>query len=187
MGQIIELDQLKTLHRKPKSESNDLTDLLKKAKLLQKNFQKILAEKGVIGIKNFQSYIESCIFHQLLVDQLIAEGYFHCATYISSLMEKFIKESPASWFAFDHHIKHNETGDPSFLEQGGDTCFLICSIFKERADFRSMNYEDYARFGESFYYQSYLTAQRANNFYFFHMSDHFRTMADVTRKSVIKT
>ncbi|MCK4540077.1 hypothetical protein KAU09_02915 [Candidatus Parcubacteria bacterium] len=106
---------------------------------------------------------------------------FFYVVYIARLLADIGRESPKSWYAIDFILEGNETGDPMLIKNGADVCFLLCSIFQERAKHRSMAISDYQKYGIGLYYQYYSSTDRVIGM---HMSDNFNAMAEVTHESI---
>jgi len=117
---------------------------------------------------------------------LISSETFLCGSYSSSVLTECLFGSPRSWWAIDYLKKFFESKDQkkraTALKKGGDLCFLICSVFPERANVRAMRLADYRNIGIGFYQRhfSFAGAEISN-----HMSERFSPMAAIIRDHVL--
>jgi len=109
---------------------------------------------------------------------MINQGLFLCGIYVPKVFTEYLSHSPESWIASDYLLKAEKKESAFAFKQGGDVCFLICSIFVKRASWRTMNPKYYHQMGISFYHKFYA---RTNQEIGYHMSDNFETMVDITK------
>ncbi|MFW5888447.1 MAG: hypothetical protein ACOCVY_01890 [Patescibacteria group bacterium] len=167
---------------KEKINNQDLTALLKKAKQQtgKQDFSKFQNELALTDFDEFKRIIKAKIFDALFKQELIDSDYFHCGEYISKLITRTAKEPPSSWYALDYIGDISEENDYHSWQRAADICFLICSIFIERSEFRAMNHRDYVDLGRMFY-QTYFDKSKKNIGYL--MSKNYKCMAEVTQNS----
>lgn len=122
---IIKLEDL----RDTKNPDEDLTSLLKRisrTKVLNSSVNKQNISDPFLF---FQGKISEIIIGQSLIEQDLLLG----GMYVAKLLTKTISQIPPSWWAIDYLMEGHSKNDPLIIQQGADVCFLICSIFKERA------------------------------------------------------
>ncbi len=161
-------------------EKRELDYLLKRAvsfiadekeKLLKKNsFQKnslILGQEGSL-------FFEKKINEEILRRKIVESGVFLCGIYVSKVLANLAKEVPQSWWAVDYI----ETDNSYLAQKGGDVCFVVCSVFPERGNWRLMKFSYYESMGKGFYQKCFSLSRKG---IFWQMSQNFETMAEVTR------
>ena len=175
---IIDFAQAKT--KKQETVPKNLNEFLKRAKQLinktsNKNSEIITIIKD---INNLKRRIEGVISKKIIDAKMIDKGLFLCGIYVPQVFTEYLSSSPKSWIASDYKLESEEKESSFTLKQGGDVCFLICSIFTERAKWRTMNPRYYHEMGISFYYQFYI---KTNQEIGYHMSDNFETIVKITK------
>ncbi len=159
----------------------DLSDLLKKAVVLKKNLPEQTDGVNVVSFKKLRTIFEARISDILIHQRLINTGFFLCGTYIADLLTETVRKIPKSWFAIDYIIEGNEKESPRELKMGANLCFLLCTFFKERTEFRAMTYEDYEKMGIGLFHQFYgMTGKEIG----YHMSSQYRVMVRVTDECI---
>lgn len=163
-------------------QNHPLNKLIKRAQILKKGLKK--SNKVIMGVNDYGSlvrFFEAVISETLFSFEMISEDIFLCGIYIARLLADIGNKSPKSWYAIDFVLEGNKTGNPMVIKNGADVCFLLCSIFQERAEHRSMTISDYQKYGIGLYYQYYSSTDRTIGK---HMSDNFNAMTEVTQKSI---
>ena len=125
--------------------------------------------------------MEGIISKKIIKAKMIDKGLFLCGIYVPQIFAEYLSSSPESWLAVDYTLKARKFKNAFVFKQGGDVCFLICSIFPERTNWRTMNPGYYRKMGESFYYQFYA---KTNQEIGYHMSGNFETMVGITKECV---
>ncbi len=180
MVEIIDFrDALKRI--KKTDHHYDLSRLLKKAVLLKKSLPETPNGVQITGFKRLKTLFEAKISEILIQKRLIDSGFFLCGTYIADLLTETAKKIPKSWFAIDYIIEGNEKESPQSLKQGANLCFLLCTFFKERAEFRTMTYKDYENMGIGLFHQFYDMTGKEIGYY---MSCQYRIMTGVTDECI---
>lgn len=154
-------------------EKEDLTSLLKRISQV-KNLNSS-ANKETISdpFLFFQGKISEIIIGQSLVEQEL----LLCGMYVAKLLANTISQIPPSWWAVDYIMEGHSKDKPYIIQQGADVCFLICSIFKERAEVRVMTMSDYQRMGPTLFHQFY---NKTGSEIGYHMSRNFERMVLIT-------
>ena len=133
--------------------NHPLNVLIERAQILKKGLKK--SDKVIVDVNDFGSlsrFFEAIISETLFSSEMIREDVFLCGIYVARLLATIGSESPKSWYAIDFILEGNETDNPMATKNGADVCFLLCSLFKERAEHRSMTIEDYQKYGIGLYY-----------------------------------
>jgi hypothetical protein len=163
-------------------DPHDLTAFLKQAVLLRKHKP---PETGNITLlrsqEEFKSLLLSTISDILIGRRYISAPFFLCGSYIAGLLTSVMIDTPKSWWVIDYVLQGHEKNNPATIQAGANLCFLICTIFKERADIRAMRYEDYEKLGIGLFYQLYGQTGKEIGY---HMSDHYKKMVTVTDECV---
>lgn len=145
MNHIIELS-------KYLNKQGGINDLLKQAVILR---NALPSEKNKFKIKNLKKFFSAKIFDVLLKNHVIDTGSFLCGLHVAELLTQTAVNNPKSWFVIDYIMENNRQKNSETLKQGANTCFLICTIFKARSEFRCMSYNDYEKMGKGLYFQFY--------------------------------
>ena len=167
---------------KKTGQNHPLNKLIERAQILKNSLRK--SNKVILGVNDYGSlvrFFEAVISKTLFSSKMIGEDIFLCGIYIAKLLANIGNESPKSWYAIDFVLEGNKTGNPMVIKNGADVCFLLCSIFQERAEHRSMTIGDYQKYGIGLYYQYYSSTDSIIGR---HMSNNFNAMTDVTHKSI---
>lgn len=178
MAKIINLEDKKLKKTKFNPDDN-LEEYLKKAILLKKFFPKLNSTVAVMDIKKFKLLLLNKISELLIKNKYLEKEFFICGNYISTLIINTTTDIPESWFAIDFIFKTLKTKSPFYTQKGADICFLICAIFRERGNIRSMKISDYQKMGMGLYRQFYFQTNKEIGLY---MSNFYGEMADVTNE-----
>ncbi len=170
MGEVINIEELK---KKLNPEKQDLTEILKRMSSLIKKDKK----DEIVNPQNLRKKIEIMISEQLFKYEMISPDFFWCANYISEFLSKTAVSSPKSWFFTDYLVDKNNS---KYYQEGGNVCFLICSLFRKRGDIGYMTLKDYQNMGPSLYYTFYSMSGKEIGL---HMSKNFSAMAQITKES----
>ena len=122
----------------------------------------------------------SMITALLLREKQIDDELFRCALYAGDVFEKLVFSVPESYFVCDYYIKGWEEGRPLFFRKGADLCYVICVLFDQFAQRRSMRRDDYVRLGMQLYYLYY---QQTSESIGWCMSNNFKGIVDVAKRS----
>ncbi len=95
-------------------------------------------------------------------------------------MEKFSRECPEKWFVIDYLMEGLEKDKKESIKKGADYCFLICTFFPGRTDYKMMKKKDYVVFGKSMYREYY---QQSNKEVAFYMSESFDEISEISALS----
>jgi len=159
-----------------KERVNSLNTLLERA---------VILKKAEPDFKNIKKVFESRIMSILLDSKKISSEHFLCGSYIARLLADTCVNPPQSWLAVDFIQASSEEKDTlkreSILRDGANTCFLICSAFKGRANFRLMGLKYYEERGIGLFYSLYREAKRDIGLY---MCRHYQQMAGITEKTL---
>ena len=162
MADIISLQ--KAREKRDSLESVDINQLLKKATLiLKEESEDLQGELGVVGKGKLKKIFEKKITEEIFRAKPISGDTLLCGIYVSILLDEFVIKRTASWWAIDYAVSE----DPEVLKQGGDTCFIICGVFPERGNVRSMDISYYQKVGAGLYNRFY---NRTNKEIGYHMS-----------------
>ncbi|MAF20406.1 MAG: hypothetical protein CMI55_01860 [Parcubacteria group bacterium] len=177
---VVDLTQARTDKRE--AVPNTLNEFLEKARQLinesseSKDLEIITTIRDIGDLKR---KIEGVIAKKIIDAKMIDQGLFLCGIYVPRVFTEYLSSSPESWIANDYSLKARKTKNAFAFKQGGDICFLICSIFIERGAWRIMDPSYYYKMGKSFYYQFYVSAKQEIGY---HMSGHFETVVDITKE-----
>lgn len=180
MVEVIDLSRF----RKQKKENRTLNDFLKEAALFIKgNQDKEQDELKIVSKETLGRLLESNFLKEVVEKEMISSDIFFCVSYVANVIIASIRKFPGSIYSFDNVLSYQETGNPFFLQQGGDACFLICSVFSDRANWRTMKEEDYKKIGSSFYYWFYSLTGKEIGYY---MSYNFESVVGIIKESINK-
>lgn len=172
MGKILRLADLCPKNEKPRC----LEDYLRLVKAWRPDLDRILNESIIRARPDELKKIFSAILMNYLAqEKMIDSDYFNCAEYIADFLADYHNKCNFSWYAIDYLIKGQE--DSIQLREGANICFLICSVFPERGNFREMTIGDYEKMGRSLYYQY---GEKLHHDIGYLMGRHFKTMSAVT-------
>ena len=156
-------------------EAGDINQLLKRATLVLKDdCEEVQGKLGIVEKANLKKILKRKITEEIFKAKLISIEALLCGIYVSNLLDDFTTRPPASWWAIDYAASDN----PITLQQGGDTCFIICGVFPERGNVRMMDLSYYRKIGASLYHRFY---NLTNKDIGYHMSRQFETMAQVVQ------
>jgi len=117
---------------------------------------------------------------------LISSEAFLCGIYSSRVLAECLFGNPQSWWAIDYLQEFSESKDKikraNALKKGGDLCFLLCAVFPERANVRTMQPGDYRDIGVGLYQRHYSLTSAEISCY---MSKCFSTMATIIHDHVL--
>lgn len=171
--------------RKPKQAGeyrDDLTALLKQAVKLA---EAPIGEE-VNGIflmnadlkKTFQRKISGFLLDHQLCD---SSSLFKCSLYVSDLISENLVHRIRSYCAADFMKEGVDSNNPWVFKEGADLCFLLCSFFDGRGNWRMMRPEDYYRMGASFYAMFYYGTRMEIAC---HMSRRYAEMVKITKHCI---
>jgi hypothetical protein len=182
MAKILHLDQHE--RRSSLTQENDLTALLKKVKKEMESTDSLIPPEdniALLDIPGLRSFIRGKIFDILFKDEYIDSRYFLCGEYIAELIIRTAEKPPSSWYAIDHLEQAlGENGDAHW-QQAADICFLLCSLFARRTEFRMMKYSDYMNMGKMFYYAFFNQSKKEIGQL---MSENYDPMVKITQRSL---
>jgi len=179
MADVIDFEERKGSRKKREGELN-LNEFIKEAKIVcegKLGFQE--GEIAVLTKEQLLGQIEQQIFSDIFRKKLISSDIFFCGKYVSALLFRLVSETPESWYAIDYHLK--SINSPFWSLRAGDACFVICGVFPERANRRSMSFESYQEMGRGYYSQYYSRTGREIGH---HMSRHFGIMAQISYSAI---
>lgn len=180
----IVIDFAEAKAKKEETVPRNLNEFLKKAKQLINETSHGKTSEIITIIKDINDLkrkIEGVISKKIIDDRMIDKGLFLCGVYVPHVFTEYLSSSPKSWIAYDYKLESEKKESAFTFKQGGDVCFLICSIFTERAKWRAMNPSYYHEMGESFYYQFYAKTDKEIGY---HMSDNFKTIVNITKECI---
>ncbi|MCG2699928.1 hypothetical protein L6274_02655 [Candidatus Parcubacteria bacterium] len=161
----IVLDLAQARAKKQKMAPESLNEFLKRATKL---IGKISArqDSGVItaarSIDELKRRMEGVIAKKIIKAKMIDKGLFLCGIYVPQIFTEYLSSSPESWLAVDYALWAIKRKNAFVFKKGGDVCFLICSIFPERANWRTISKKEIG----------------------YHMSSNFETMVGITKECV---
>lgn len=187
MGEIINFRGLQG-----ESLEENLSELMKRAKKMQE-------EKGMSDDKEFvvkatfekmERMISRDISDTILRKAHVNSEYFLCGDYIAKMIARTAKEPPESLYVIDYLAKVEDERDYWNWQKAADLAFLICTLFRKRADHRMMRYEDYVKMGKGLYITFYNKYYKRNKDQDgvgigYLMSRNYRTMAEITRDTLV--
>lgn len=190
MAKVVRIDKARA--KRDERVERDLTALVKSAGTLKGrivDFRDNLKKSIIISasqgqFKNILSgLISEVIFRH---PSLISRESLLCGIYSAQILTHFIFEGPKSWWAIDYLVEsvgaEDKIKSADALKRGGDTCFLICSIFPERGNIRTMSLKDYQDIGIGFFQRHYNSSGvEISNF----MSQQFGNMAKIIQGYVL--
>lgn len=178
--------------REARQHGQDLTDLVKSAAIIKGrvvDFREDLKKKIIVASSHgqFKVFLSGLISEVIFRHpSLICRESLLCGVYSAQVLTQFIFESPKSWWAVDYLQEYAEARDrqksANALKRGGDLCFLICSVFPERGNIRTMMFKDYQAMGIGFF-QRHFNSSGAEISYF--MSQQFSNMAKIIQNHVL--
>lgn len=159
-----------------KEHVTDLNTLLRRAVVLR---------GAKPDINNIKTVFGSKIMSILLDGKKISSEHFLCGLYVADLLAHTYMTPPQSWLAVDFIQLSSEEKDAqkkgSILKDGANACFLICSVFKGRGNFRLMDLKYYEERGMGLFYSLYSEAKKEIGLY---MCRHYQQMAEITEKTL---
>lgn len=183
MAKILHLNQHEKRSGKLAQE-NDLTALLKKAKKEAESTDSLATpEDGItlLDLPGLKKFIRGKIFDILFKDEYIDSRYFLCGEYIADLIIKTAETPPSSWYAMDYLDQALNENENANWQQAADVCFLLCSLFAERTEFRMMKHSDYMNMGKMFYYVFFNQSKKEIGQL---MSENYDPMVQITQRSL---
>lgn len=163
------------------NKEKDLQDLLAEAHELQRSVPVLC--RGVTPITQEES---EALIRVSLVQELKRSGnlnatLFACANYSAGLLMELFCKTPKYWTAFDFLEEGVKKKDPLLFQQGADMCFLISSVFTERANWRAMKIRYYRNMGIGLYHSFYSQTKKEIGFY---MSENFLFMSKIVSQGL---
>ena len=156
----------------------NLNEALARASIMFKDDLPELKEKlTIINPKRMRQIIEVLIIKILIKNQMIETGYFLCGNYVSEVLVSLNSSVPESWFAVDFIAK----GNAQDIKQGANLCFILCALFPERANARTMKKSDYEQMGQGLYLRFYYSTGAEIGYL---MSRFFGQMTAVTEQAI---
>lgn len=153
MGKVLDFRK----EEKGSSEEQDLNHFIREA--LKKKSKRL--EKGkplVFSDSDFKELLYEEIARGIVEQEELSSQTFLCGQYVVQIIFDAAYNVPYSWYAVDFLREYREQNIPLYLKEGGDMCFILCTIFPKRCEFRQMNFSYYKNMGESLYYQYYVSA-----------------------------
>ena len=160
-----------------RNKNQDLTEMLKRATILKQQLPDYRNKIQVTSFQKLKEFFEAKISNILIKWKFIDSDFFFCGNYISGLLTSIGHKAPESWFVIDYILESQDNGSPQIIKQGANVCFLICTVFKERSEWRTMRYEDYESMGIGLFHQYYDQTGVEIGYY---MSRQYKTMVRVT-------
>ncbi|MDA3815714.1 MAG: hypothetical protein PF549_05125 [Patescibacteria group bacterium] len=177
MAEIIDFTQFL---KKNDFEDADLNELLSRASLIcQKKSGFPQGEADIVGIRDLRNVFDGEITQEIFRRKLVSSEIFLCGVYVSKLLTELSASTPESWWAIDYATKEESLAN----KRGGDICFIICSVFPDRGNYRSNNIGYYQHMGENFYFKFYGMAKKEIGYY---MSRQFEVMTTVVHSCMEK-
>ena len=174
MSNVIDFNQAR--ERRDALRPNDLSSLLRQARLIADKFPKTDQEGiSVLSEDHLQKTLQARMAQIILERKLVGSDIFLCSIYVAGLLGNLVRSAPESWWAIDYLA----TDDQIILKRGGDVCFIICGVFPERGRRRLMDISYYQSMGPAFYYRLYSVGGKEIGF---HMSRNFTVMTDLARE-----
>jgi len=155
----------------------DFAVLRENVALLKDKYTEFKERISVVDLEALRTIFASRMAKIILDRNEMAVTVFLCGTYVADLLTAFASASPASWYFMDYLIANWKENRCLNLKCGGDACFLLCSLFKEKSDKRAMNCRDYELQGRGLYrpYYDHTGMEVA-----YHMSQQFSPMVKIT-------
>lgn len=158
----------------------DLGQMLKQAAVLIKDNPPLDRDKlNILSHEKLKQRFLAGLNSELIAQNFLESSAFLCAGYIADLFGKTASKTLENKWLIEYLETYLETSSPYVLQEGGDMCFLICSVFPKRASWKLMNLNFYQEAGASLYYQYYCDANKPIGF---HMSQNFISMSKITNK-----
>jgi hypothetical protein len=176
MGKIINFPERKF----EESFEESLSELMKEARLLEDDFD---IKDGIYlsDFEKLEKMVRTSIFDVLTESDCQNSDYFHCGTYVSSIIRSAVKSPPKSFYVIDY-LKDIDSFENFYTwQQAADMCFLLCSVFTGRCDHGMMNLKSYLSIGKSLYSTYYSISQKKIGYL---MSDNYHTMVNVTQRAL---
>ena len=174
MGEIV------PFKRKPKTDEIDA--YLREAVQLTKKTSK--RKEGDLAFdRKFQEAVQIGMCNILLAQKLISSEIFICVAHAASVIQQGIASVPESFYAADYLVRGNDENEPKYFLEGADLCLIICVFFPERELRRTMRKGDYHWLGAMLYSNYYARTKKP---FGWHMSQHFKTVAQVAAEACKK-
>ncbi len=132
-----------------------------------------------MDFKGLKRVFETRLASLILKNNHIGADFFLCGNYVAALLTEIGNTQPESWYAVDYFMKAAADDNPAILKQGANVCFLICAVFPERGQIRTMKLGDYEALGKGLYYNYY--GQTGKIIAYF-MSRQFKPLAEITKQ-----
>ncbi|MEI8361110.1 MAG: hypothetical protein WCG01_03210 [bacterium] len=165
------------------TSTHDLNALITAAaKNLRAEKQKLPEGVCVISLPKSKDYFIANLQATIIKQHHISTAAALCAMYIGELLYKNISHIPASPYAIDYLINGQEDKTGRLLCDGGDLCFMYCTIFNRRCHWRQMSEKNYCAIGQGLYQAGYGKTGRDIHYY---MSENFELMASITKETFL--
>ncbi len=186
MGEIVNFRNLRG-----QSVEENLSELIKRAKKMQGEEGMSDNKEAIVKstFEKMQRMIYKDISNTIFKKAHVNGEYFLCGEYIAEMVTRTAKEPPETLYVIDHLAKVEDEKDYWNWQKAADLAFLICTLFRERADHRMMRYEDYVKMGKSLYvtfYNKYSKRTGGDDIGIgYLMSKNYETMARITRDALV--
>lgn len=177
MSRVIDLSTFK--NQRASLQGGNLTELLKKATVLQKNLEEFKETIVVLDFNGLKHAFEARLANLILKTKNIGPDFFLCGSYVATLLTEIGSTMPESWYAADYFLKAADDGNPDALKQGANVCFLIYAVFPLRGQVRAMKLSNYEALGRGLYYNYY---GQTGTIVAYFMSQQFKPMAEIAQE-----
>lgn len=170
----------------------DLNELVKNAAMLKNrivDFRDNLKKKIIITASQgqFKVFLSGLISEAIFKHpSLISRESLLCGIYSAQVLTQFIFEKPKTWWTIDYLLEYAEAKDRrkgvNALKRGGNLCFLICSVFPERGNIRTMTLRDYQTMGIGLFQRHYNSSGVEISYF---MSQQFSNMAKIVQSHIL--
>ncbi len=173
MGDVISIKQ-------GKKPSINLNDFLREAHSYN-SLANLEDGINVLSSDEFAELFRHKAFQLVAQRNMINTDIFICIGYIANILKEMIPQAKRSWIISDYLIKDQNSNTPKHLKEAANTCFFICAVFPDRANWRLMNKDFYEQSGSMFYYTYYTRTQKPFAYY---MNRHFREVVALTASTI---
>jgi len=137
-------------------------------------------ERENFNIQGFRRFLTAKIMEGLLEEQKISIPSFLCGEYAAGLLADFLKAAETGQSRFDCLENFEQTGNPFFYQEAGDSLFRVCAVFPERADRvrRQLTLADFEQMGASCYMMFYDLTGKEIGYYMGHWFDQIARIAN---------
>ncbi len=157
-----------------------LSELMKEAQKMDIQMEK---ERGIYlsDFEQLEKMIRVNIFDILVQSNCQNSDYFHCGTYISSVIRKSVNKNLESFYVTDYLAKVKSHQDFHTWQKAADMCFLLCSVFVGRCSRGMMSHKNYLLIGKNLYSTYYSISSKKIGYL---MSSNYSTMVNVTQQAL---